>query len=159
MQFTYKVEGLDKILSKTQAPASLLGPPIRRGLTASALLVEGQAKRLVPVDTGNLRRTITHRVDRAPIPLFAEVGTNAKYARVVHDGRRAGAPMPPSSALAGWARRHSIPKGSLYVLARSIGRKGIKGRPFLRRALVDMRGQIDAAMSRASKEIEAGWGK
>lgn len=161
--FTYKVDGLEKLVDKlsveTRGKFSILASPLRKGLTKSALLVEGQAKRLVPVDTGNLRRTITHKVDRAPIPLFAEVGTNALYARVVHDGRRAGLAPPPISALAGWASRHKIPKTALYVVARAIDRRGIKGRPFLRLALSQMRGQIDGALKTAAKEIEALWGR
>lgn len=155
VQITYEVKGLAEILAKTSAPASLIGPPLRKGLTTSALLVQGEAQRLVPVDTGNLRRTITHRVDGAAIPTFALVGTNAPYAIVVHEGRRAGAAMPPVQALLGWARRH----GGLnpFLVARAIKRKGIKGRPFLKNAMGAMRGQVDAALGKAAKEIEAAW--
>lgn len=158
MEITYKVEGLDKLLQKTSAPASLIGPAMRTALTKSALLVEGEAKRLVPVDTGNLRRTITHRVDSAAIPTFAEIGTNAPYAKAVHEGRRAGAAPPPTQALAGWASRHKIPAGALFALARRIGRKGIKGRPFLKDALAAMRGRVDGALNEAARTIESAWG-
>ena len=49
---------------------------ISKALTASALLVEGQAKALCPVDTGNLRNSITHEVEGNE----ARVGTNISYA-------------------------------------------------------------------------------
>jgi HK97 gp10 family phage protein len=51
-------------------------------LEASALLVEGQAKALAPVDTGNLRNSITHEVEGQE----AKVGTNVEYAPYVELG-------------------------------------------------------------------------
>lgn len=157
-KITYEVKGLAELLAKTSAPAALLGAPLRKGLTTSALLVQGEAQRLVPVDTGNLRRTITHRVDGAALPTFAMVGTNAQYAVTIHDGRRAGKAPPPVQALLGWARRHGIPSDRVYLVARAIGRKGFKGRPFLTNALAAMRGQIDRALGQTARDIEARWG-
>jgi HK97 gp10 family phage protein len=55
---------------------------INVALTASALVVEGQAKALVPVDTGNLRNSITHEVKKQE----ARVGTNVEYAPFVELG-------------------------------------------------------------------------
>lgn len=48
---------------------------VNMALEASALLVEGQAKAFAPVDTGNLRNSITHEVE----PQEARVGTNVSY--------------------------------------------------------------------------------
>jgi len=42
--------------------------------------------------------------------------------------------MPPPDALSGWARRHGL-AGLEFVIARAIGRRGIKARPFLGPAL------------------------
>ena len=44
-------------------------------LKASALIVEGQAKLLCPVDTGNLRNSITNEVEDQ----VARIGTNVEY--------------------------------------------------------------------------------
>lgn len=52
------------------------------GLLKATLLVEGTAIDKVPVDTGRLRSSITHRVE----PDFAEVGTNVEYAPNVEFG-------------------------------------------------------------------------
>ncbi len=155
-EITYQVTGLAELIQKTSASV-LLGPPLRKGLTTSALLLQAEAQRLVPVDTGNLRRTITHRVDSDAVPLFAIVGTNAPYAQAVHDGRRKGAAPPPVRALMGWAGRHGIPAGRVFLIARAIGRKGIKGRPFMTDALKAVRGKIDGALTTAKHEIEAIW--
>jgi len=55
-----------------------------RFLTEAGIVVQAAAKRLAPVDTGNLRGSITREVfgDRA------EVGTNVEYAEHVEYGTR-----------------------------------------------------------------------
>jgi hypothetical protein len=35
------------------------------------------------------------------------------------------------AALRGWARRHRIPPGALFIIAKRIGQRGIPARPFL----------------------------
>lgn len=50
----------------------------------ATLIVEAAAKREAPVKTGNLRRTITSRVEQGG--KRGVVGTNAVYARRVHEG-------------------------------------------------------------------------
>lgn len=55
-----------------------------RALERCGLQAEGYAKDLVPVDTGNLRNSITHRVDDAEPAVY--VGTNNEYAAYVELG-------------------------------------------------------------------------
>ena len=49
-----------------------------RGLETCGLVAEGYAKKLAPVDTGNLRNSITHDVDE--VEPAAYIGTNVEYA-------------------------------------------------------------------------------
>ena len=49
-----------------------------RALEECGLVAEGYAKKLVKVDTGNLRNTVTHQV--APDEPAVYVGTNSEYA-------------------------------------------------------------------------------
>ena len=49
-----------------------------RGLETCGLVAEGYAKKLAPVDTGNLRNSITHDVDDGEPA--ADIGTNVEYA-------------------------------------------------------------------------------
>jgi len=56
----------------------------RGGLTAAALIVEGAAVLKCPVLSGNLRGSITHKVDKDE----ARVGTNVEYAPYVEMGTR-----------------------------------------------------------------------
>ena len=49
-----------------------------RGLETCGLVAEGYAKKLAPVDTGNLRNSITHTVDEEEPAAY--IGTNVEYA-------------------------------------------------------------------------------
>ncbi len=57
---------------------------VLRALEACGLTAEGYAKLLCPVDTGNLRNSITHQVQ--PSEQAAYVGTNNEYAAYVELG-------------------------------------------------------------------------
>lgn len=67
----------DEVLAAMRAAAL-------RGLEECGLVAEGHAKQLCPVDTGNLRNSITHTVNEAE--LAAYVGTNNEYAVYVEMG-------------------------------------------------------------------------
>lgn len=55
-----------------------------RGLEKCGLVAEGYAKKLCPVDTGNLRNSISHTVDEQEPA--AIIGTNNEYAPYVELG-------------------------------------------------------------------------
>lgn len=57
---------------------------IDRALEEIGLAAEGYAKRRCPVDTGNLRNSITHAVESAEDAVY--VGTNVEYAAYVELG-------------------------------------------------------------------------
>ena len=78
MDFTVTVnmKGLNKYLSKL--PGRVNGA-IKNALRESSLKVQNQAKINAPVKTGNLRRGITHKVNRN---LTANIGTDVEYARI-----------------------------------------------------------------------------
>lgn len=55
-----------------------------RAMNRIVLTVERAAKKRTPVDTGTLRRSITHRVEASGER--GVVGTNIQYSRFVHEG-------------------------------------------------------------------------
>ena len=63
----------------------------RGGLEAASLIVEGDATLRAPVDTGNLRSSITHRVASDE---EAHIGTNVEYAPYVEQGTSKMAAQP-----------------------------------------------------------------
>ena len=76
----------DKELLKKLDADNLIGPPLRHAFEGATELIEGEVKLGTPVDTGNLRRSITHEVASDPIPLWGKVGTAVKYAPFVEYG-------------------------------------------------------------------------
>lgn len=160
----FVVTGWERIVAKLHP--GLYAEPVREALERSAITIENRAKTMTPVDTGRLRASITHTLDPSAAPLWAKVGTNVSggmsaagvarkgYGLYVHEGRKPGK-MPPVSALVDWARRHgNIPP---FLLARAIGRRGIKAKPFLRTALQQSIAEINANFSRAQRLIEQRW--
>lgn len=65
---------------------------IDRALEEIGLTAEGYAKRACPVDTGNLRNSITHAVESGEDAVY--VGTNVEYAPYVEMGTRRTAAQP-----------------------------------------------------------------
>lgn len=55
-------------------------------LEAIGLFVEGEAKLRTPVDTGNLRSSLDHKVDESQKAVH--IGTNVEYASYVEKGTR-----------------------------------------------------------------------
>lgn len=99
----------------TEAVKALLEAGIVRALEAVGLQAEGYAKRKCPVDTGNLRNSITHMVSSDTV----YIGTNVEYAAYVEYG-------------------HSQEVGR-YVpaLGARLKQPFVKARPFLKPALND----------------------
>ena len=73
MSYTYKDNS--KEISE-DIKAALL-----RAMETCGLVAEGYAKKLAPVDTGNLRNSITHDVDDGEPAAY--IGTNVEYAPYV----------------------------------------------------------------------------
>ena len=65
---------------------------VDRALEEIGLAAEGYAKRACPVDTGNLRNSITHAVESGEDAVY--VGTNVEYAPYVEMGTRRTAAQP-----------------------------------------------------------------
>lgn len=97
-----------------------------RGLEKCGLVAEGYAKKLCPVDTGNLRNSITHVVDEQEPA--AIIGTDNEYAAYVELGTGiyaeggGGRPTP-------WVYQDA--KGNWHYT------RGNKAQPFLKPAAAD----------------------
>lgn len=88
---------------------------------------------------GHLSQRLGRNVEENGNDIFAYLGSSMPYARAWEYGRPPGK-QPPSTPLALWAKRvlgvsEKESKSVGFLIARSIGRKGRKARPFLRPAL------------------------
>ena len=76
MSYSYK-DNTDEVLKG-------LSDAVERALTRIGLAAEGYAKKECPVDTGNLRNSITHEVVQSEKAVY--IGTNVEYAAYVELG-------------------------------------------------------------------------
>lgn len=95
-----------------------------RALEKCGLTAEGYAKRLCPVDTGDLRNSIAHKVD--PEVLEAYIGTNNEYAAYVELGT---GKFYPGGRSTPW--RYQDAKGKWHTT------EGQRAQPYLKPAIVD----------------------
>ena len=65
----------------SKAVLAAMQQAVERGLETCGLVAEGYAKKLAPVDTGNLRNSISHRVDPEESAVY--IGSNTSYAPYV----------------------------------------------------------------------------
>jgi len=69
-----------KALSEAfEAESAIIQTALERGILASAIFVEGEAKQLSPKDTGLLRTSISHNLQVEGSIVSGYVGTNTEY--------------------------------------------------------------------------------
>lgn len=78
------IDGVTVNEDNTEEASQGVARAIDRALEEIGLAAEGYAKRACPVDTGNLRNSITHAVDTADNAVY--IGTNVEYAPYVELG-------------------------------------------------------------------------
>lgn len=82
MRISLDISGIDEVKASLDEYNKKLDEGIRKGLAQSGQLVKSAARANCPVDTGNLRRSITKQTfDRRAV-----VGTNCDYAAYVEFG-------------------------------------------------------------------------
>lgn len=113
-----------KITDNSDLVGRDLKEAIERALEKCGLTAEGYAKKLCPVDTGNLKNSITHKVDEAKQEAY--IGTNMEYAPYVELGTGiyypGGRPTP-------WSYKDD--KGNWHRTS------GQKPKPFIKPAVAD----------------------
>lgn len=133
-----------------------------RAMQQSVVTVISAVRPNVPVGvSARLRRSIVSKVSSSVRGVVGSVFsslTSEKYPEVMEFGRRPGARMPPPSALERWVRlKLGVPPnrvaGVAFVIARSIARKGIKGRFFMKKGLDASRSRINGFFKRAGDNI------
>lgn len=134
-----------------------IGPLVAREIKASmlkaTLAVERSAKQVVPKDTGNLRRSLTHEVTASGAFVVGKVGSNVPYAKVVEEGRTPGK-MPPEGALLAWMGRKGIPQEREFIIRRAINSRKTP-RPYLKPAITANAAAINREFAGVQKRVLA----
>lgn len=130
-------------VSEAALRSALTGPTgmVTRYVLTTTREIQNRAKLYTPVDTGNLRNSITTAVRVEGLRVIGEVGTPVNYAAAVHEGTEAKRVAVRAHQVRGHAVRGG---GRSYVVAghtrgaHSRSQAARKGRPFLMRALEDV---------------------
>jgi HK97 gp10 family phage protein len=108
-----------------------------QAMSRAVLTVEAASKREAPVKTGNLRRTITSRVEQGGDR--GVIGTNASYARPVHEGSRPHIIRPVNAKALFW-------KGASHPV-RIVKHPGNKANKFFERAAQSSRAAVERELA------------
>lgn len=110
---------------------------LHAAMDAHTGLIWGAVVPLTPVGvTSALRGAWGTEVRLLGETLIGIVGNPLVHSEVIERGRRPGAPPPPVEAIRTWVERKMGAEVSAFVVARSIGRKGIEGRRMLQKAVL-----------------------
>ena len=114
---------------------------VNKALTESCLLVESDAKQLVPVDTGRLKSSIQSKVEGDT----GTVGTNVEYAPYVEFGTGLYSSLGNGRTQVPW--RYQDAKGQWHTTS------GNQPQPFLGPALDMNKDKIKKIFRKAIKEV------
>jgi HK97 gp10 family phage protein len=127
MAVTVSVSGHREAAAAIRRLAQIAPERLKQEVNASAIAIQAEARRRIPVDTGIARSEILIKFTFGG--LAAEIGAHSKYGIYLEFGTRPH--WPPIAPLEEWARRHGMPPGTGYLIARKIARTGTPAVPFL----------------------------
>lgn len=154
-KFTFDISNLSDVLKKLDTLDVKVQQDVKDEISASALNIQSGAKRLAPVNFGQLRNSIYLKEQNVDKGYVFTVGSNASYAPYVEfgtggkvsipagfeqlasgfKGKKAGTFKDMVEALTLWVKRKGIGGGNdksiAYAIAISILRKGLRPQPFL----------------------------
>ena len=156
---------LEEQIAKINASPTVIHREITTAMGSAVQYVESRVKafasEIVGV-TGNYAAGWANEVSSEDVTsVVGRVYSTIKsvYPAVIEFGRRPGARRPPVSALIEWvvskwgAENENEARSKAFILARSIGRKGIKARPILLKAWNAAKGNVTQAFDRAIQRI------
>lgn len=169
-----KLIGEEKLRRNFSLLNALVQTKVKDIVNKHAQNIVNEAKRKTPVDMGGLRASI--RASFYQNKMTAEVGTNSNYGAFVEFGtgplgrqtntnplpssyqHGPGGFFPPLQVIRDWCRRHKIPESAAFVIARKIGRNGMKARPFLYPAFLSVHTEfwkdLKQAVPEAAEKLE-----
>ena len=131
----FKIEGLDKLVDKLNKIADVRS--YEEGIKQSTLLVEGDAKRKAPKDTGALRNSIASKVDINSGEVIGTVYTPLEYAPYIEYG---------TGLFAVKGGRRDVPWCYQDDEGHWHSTSGMKPQPFMKPALDDNKKNIEQIM-------------
>lgn len=123
----------------------------------ATLITERNVKENTPISHGTLVRSIASDVSTSGVSVVGKVGTPLEYAEVVEKGRKPGK-FPNIENLELWVQRTFQVSGTelrrlTFRIARSIKKKGIRGRKMFEIGLNESRPKINKIFKRVGAKI------
>lgn len=122
---TVSIVGMNELLRKLNSLAEIpQAQVVQTAVMDGAYIVEREAKRIVPVDTGNLKNSIRSEIDEiTPNLVTAVTGTNVEYGPMVELGTSRQRPQPYLRPALD-TQHDKISAAVESALAREIARRG-----------------------------------
>jgi len=141
----FEIKGLDKLLKKFGGLQNVVvRRQFERTMFRTTEMIKNQARSLVPVDTGALRRSIRNVIRVGDKEILGIVGPTEPYGAAVEFGTK---PHPvPVKAIERWARKRGL---NPYAVAMSIRKKGTKPHPYLIPAFQRLQRRVVEEFNRA----------
>lgn len=163
-KFEVFLSGFDEFKLKLENAPQHVAKVTYRMIDRMVNIGREKAVQEAPIDTGNLRRNLSEnsRVVTMGQTFYGTIGTNLlsdgyPYPKVMEFGtKKKFFPNYKSGAMQGWFNRHGITdKNVQFLIARSIGKKGIKGKFFLKQALETVKGKMGEVMKLGMELIDS----
>jgi hypothetical protein len=120
------------------------------GLNKIGTLAASQLRATMPRDTSYMA-THVEVVHATPETLVEVITSDANYTLAQDQGAKPH--MPPSDALEAWGTRHGFPKGSGFIIARAIAKRGLPARNFIKPVADAGKAQAIPILEAAVKDI------
>jgi HK97 gp10 family phage protein len=145
IQFSYKLEGADEFVKRFKSAPQRFDATMKRFMNKAVIMLQSEARKNTPVNTGLLRSSITHEVRDVGANMLGIVGTAVAYAPYVEEGSRPH--WPPSAPIRYWVMRKFKARGPeleslTFLVQRAIARHGTKGAHMFKKAFEAMRTKI-----------------
>ncbi len=156
--YTVEMEGAEEFVRMLKHSPQVAKKHFKNAMRKSVSTIELNVKDEAPTGvSARLAGSIASEVKGVGSNIIGEVGSTLKdeeYPAVMEFGRKAGAKMPPPSALERWVHivlkvpnKHA--KGVAYIVARAIGKKGIEGKRYFEKGFNKSKSQIDRNFGQA----------
>ena len=98
----------------------------RAAMGESLAYLQTEVRKGTPIDTGIGRGSVYTEMRGTAVDLRGRVASAQEHMVVLEMGRRPGSRQPPLAPIRRWLERHGMDGGLAFVVARNIGKRGMK---------------------------------
>ena len=142
---TITVDGADRLADKLRGGGREVRIEQKKAGHRALAVLKTEIQARIHSPSGRARKGMKQTVTGSGATLKAKIGPGGRGALSYVFSQRTRGPgrtQPPSKRLRRWARAHGIV--SVHALARSIGRRGTRGRPVVRPAYEAKRSEVQS---------------